>query len=317
MTERTVAVPEGSATFAGFPRCDDLMDLAADIAVIGVPEGVPYGSSDEPSPTSAAPAAVREASQRWARYLAHEDVDLGGDLFGGRPVRAVDCGDVAISPGRHEENGANTTAVIRRILAAGAVPIVLGGDHSIPIPVMRAHEGFGSMCVVQIDAHLDWRDEVGGVRLGLSSNMRRASELPFVAGMAQFGLRGVGSARAREYQDARAYGSVLVGAEEIHRDGIEAALARIPAADRYYVTFDADGLDPAVAPGVGYPAFGGLTYFQAFDLLRGVAAKGRIVGFDLVEIVPALDVRNLTSLVGARLILNLIGLMARNGQIGD
>ena len=154
------------------------------------------------------------------------------------------------------------------------MPVVLGGDHSIPIPVMRAYDGFGTMCVVQIDAHLDWRDEVNGVRLGLSSNMRRASELPFVTGMAQLGLRGVGSARAREYDDARAYGSVLISAAEIHRDGIEAALARIPAADRYYVTFDTDGLDPAVAPGIGSPAFGGLTYFQAFDLLQGVATKG-------------------------------------------
>ncbi len=311
-----VPVPEGTSTFSGFPRQDDLRDLAADIAIIGVPEGVPYGSGVEPSPASAAPAAIREASQRWAKYLDHVDVDLGGDLFDGRPIRVVDCGDVAIALGQHEENGANTTAVIRRILEAGAVPIVLGGDHSVPIPVMHAYEGFGSMCVVQIDAHLDWRDEVGGVRLGLSSNMRRASEMPFVTGMAQLGLRGVGSARAREYEDARAYGSVLVSAAEIHRDGTEAALERIPAADRYYVTFDTDGLDPAVAPGVGSLAFGGLSYFQALDLLRGVAAKGRIVGFDLVEIVPALDVRNLTSLVGGRLIMNVIGLMARNGQIG-
>jgi agmatinase len=316
MTARTVPVPEGTSTFAGFPRQDDLRDLAADIAIIGVPEGVPYGTGDEPSPASAAPAAIREASRRWATYLDHVDVDLGGDLFDGRPIRVVDCGDVAIALGQHEANGANTTAVIRRIFEAGAVPIVLGGDHSVPIPVMHGYEGVGSMCVVQIDAHLDWRDEVGGVRLGLSSNMRRASEMPFVTGMAQLGLRGVGSARAREYEDARTYGSVLVSAAEIHRNGIEAALERIPAADRYYVTFDTDGLDPSVAPGVASLAFGGLTYLQSFDILRGVAAKGRIVGFDLVEIVPANDVHNLTSLLGARMILNVIGLMARNGQIG-
>ncbi len=146
--------------------------------------------------------------------------------------------------------------------------------------------------------------------------MRRASELPWVTGMAQIGLRGVGSGRRAEFEAARAYGSVLIGAEEVHHRGVEATLARIPAADRYYVTFDADGLDPAIAPGVGYPAFGGLTYFEAFGLLRGIAAKGTVVGYDIVEIVPALDVRGLTSLLAARLTLNLIGAMAHTGQLG-
>lgn len=172
------------------------------------------------------------------------------------------------------------------------------------------------MIVVQIDAHLDWRDEVDGVRHGLSSPMRRASELPFVRGMAQLGLRRVGSGRAEEFAAAREYGSVIIGAAEIHRDGMAASIARVPEAERYYITFDVDGLDPSVAPGVGYPAFGGLSYYQAFDLLSGIAARGKVVGFDLVEVVPAYDVRDLTSLVSARLILNLIGAMARTGQIG-
>ncbi len=109
---------------------------------------------------------------------------------------------------------------------------------------------------------------------------------------------------------------MLIGATELHRDGIDAALRKIPQADRYYITFDADGLDPSIAPGVGYPSFGGLTYYQAFDLLRGVAAKGKIAGFSFVEVVPALDVRNLTSMLAARLTLNLLGAMAHEGQIG-
>jgi len=151
----------------------------------------------------------------------------------------------------------------------------------------------------------------------LSSQMRRASELPFVQGMAQLGIRGVGSARRQEVDDARAYGSVLIGAAELHRDGVEAALSKIPAADNYYITFDTDGMDPAIAPGVGYPAFGGLTYYQAFDLIRGVAAKGKIVGFDIVEIAPSHDFRDMTSLLAARLILNVIGAMAHEDQIGQ
>jgi agmatinase len=144
--------------------------------------------------------------------------------------------------------------------------------------------------------------------------MRRASELGCVSGMAQIGMRGIGSARQAEVDDALAYGSVIIRAEEVHEQGVEAALARIPAADRYYITFDADGLDAGIAPGVLDPGFGGLTYFEASNLLRGVARKGRVVGYDVVEVVPSIDVRNLTSLCVARLTLNLMGEIVRHGQ---
>jgi agmatinase len=247
---------------------------------------------------------------------AETDFDFGGDLFAGRTVKIVDCGDVAMLPGQYEANLHKTTAAIATILQRGAIPIVLGGDHAIPVPVMRAYEGFGSMCVVQLDAHLDWRDEINGVRDGLSSQMRRASEMPWVSGSAQIGLRGLGSGRHQEYADARAYGSVLIGADELHRVGVDDVLARIPAADRYYITFDADGLDPTIAPGVGGPGPGGITYYEAFHLLRGIAAKGKGVGLDFVEVVPSLDVADATSIVAARLILNYIGALAHTGQIG-
>ncbi len=316
MSDLVTPVPIGRPTFIDAPRCDDLQTLDADVAIIGVPYGVPYDMEGATSPSSTAPGTIRSQSLRYGRYLSHYDVDFGGDLFGGRQVKIVDCGDVAMAPGRYEENSRAITAAIRAILDRGAVPIVLGGDHAIPIPVMRAYEGRGDLCVVQLDAHLDFRDEVNGVREGLSSPMRRASELPWVRGMAQIGLRGVGSGRQQEFDDARAYGSVLVGAEELHRVGVDDALRRIPAAERYYVTFDADGLDPSIAPGVGYRAFGGLTYYEASNLLRGIAAKGRVVGFDFVEVVPSADVADLTSQAAARLILNLIGALAREGQVG-
>ncbi len=316
MSELIVAVPDHRPTFVGAPRCDDLAALRADVAVLGVPYGVPYGMEGSTSRSSTAPAAIREASLHYGRYLSHYDYDAGGELFGGRSVTIADCGDVAMTQGRYEENARATTAAVRAILDRGAIPVVLGGDHAIPIPVMRAYEGSEGVCVVQIDAHLDWRDEVGGERQGLSSPMRRASELPWVQGMAQIGLRGVGSARREEFDAARAYGSVLIGAEEVHREGVAVVLQRVPTAERYYVTFDADGLDPSVAPGVGYPAFGGLNYSEASHLLAGVAAKGKVVGVDFVEVVPSLDVRDLTSLVAARLLLNLLGAMARLGQIG-
>jgi agmatinase len=206
--------------------------------------------------------------------------------------------------------------VVRKIIDQGAVPIVLGGGHEITIPVLRAYDGLEPMYLAQIDAHLDWRDEVNGVRDGLSSPMRRASEMAWVSGMAQIGIRGVGSARQQEVDDAIAYGSLIVSARELQRVGPEAILARIPDASRYFITFDADGLDPTIAPAVGAPNFGGVSYYEAFALLRGLAAKGKIVGYDIVVVRPNIDVASITSHVAARLTLAVIGAMAHEGQIG-
>ena len=316
MAAEIIPIPTGLPTFLDAPRIQTLDELDADIAVIGVPYGVPYGVEGAKQRSSEATQTVREQSTRFSRFLTHYDVDFEGPIFAGRDVRIVDCGDVAMEPGAYEDNFQTTTDVIKVILGCGAVPIVLGGDHSIPIPVMHACEDHGPVFVVQLDEHFDWRDEVGGVRQGLSSTMRRASEMPWVSGMAQIGLRAVGSARQQEVDDARDYGSVLVTARELHRDGVDAALSRIPDGERYYITFDADALDPSIAPGVGTPGFGGVTYYQATDLLRGVANKGEVVGFDFVEVVPALDVNDITSHLAARLTLNMIGALAHSSQIG-
>jgi agmatinase len=313
-------VPVGRPSFLNAPRSGDLATLQADFAVIGVPYAYSYTMEAVTSPSGSAPAAIREQSCHFVQgdlTLDHYDFDMGGPLFAGKQVRIVDCGDVAMTPGQFEENSRGATEVIGEILDRGAIPIVLGGDHAIPIPVMRAYEGRAPMVVVQIDAHIDWREERYGVREGLSSPMRRASELRCVTGMAQIGMRGVGSARQAEVDDALAYGSVIVPAEEVQRLGVEAALAAIPAAERYYITFDADGLDAAIAPAVLDPGFGGLTFREASDLLRGVARKGKIVGYDIVEVVPSLDPHGLTSRCVARLTMNLMGEIVRQPWFGD
>jgi agmatinase len=309
-------VPLGRPTFLDAPRVDDLARLKADVAIVGVPFGYPYDMEGSTSASSTAPAAIRAQSVRWAPYLTHYDYDFGADIFAGREVRIVDCGDVAMTPGDFAGNSAATTAVINAILDRGAVPIVLGGDHAVPIPVFRAYEGRAPIVIVQLDQHIDWRQERNGVTEGLSSTMRRASEMPWVSGMAQIGLRAVGSARQQEVDDALAYGSVQVRAEELHEIGVAAVLDRIPPSDRYYITFDADALDVPIAPGVLTPGFGGITYYEASNLLRGLARKGTIAGYDIVEVVPSVDVANVTSHVCARLTLNLIGEMAHTGQIG-
>lgn len=310
-------IPSGLPSFLDVERCKALSEFDADVAIIGVPYGVPYDLAGMRSPSAPAPAAIRAASRRFVKYLSHYDFDLGGPVFAGRDVRIVDCGDVAMQSGDFDGNSQRTTEVIRQIRNAGAVPIVLGGDHAIPIPVMRGFDDIESMAVIQLDAHIDWRHEVNGITEGLSSPMRRASELPFVSGMAQFGIRGIGSARQEEVDAAVTYGSKLVTAEEIHENGVRSVFEQIPEAENYYITFDADGLDPSIAPGVNTSAPGGLTYFQAARIIEAVAKRGKIAGYDFVEVVPENDIGGVTCMTAARLALFTIGVLAHGGQIGQ
>jgi agmatinase len=299
-------------TFLDAPACGSLD--AFDVAVLGIPLSPPWDEGVG-HPSATAPTTIREQSRRLVWNLPNHDFNFDGPVFAGREVRIADCGDVAMEVGAWEENARCATEAIARILERGAVPIVLGGDHGVPIPVLRAYEGRGPIVVVQLDAHLDWRDELNGHRETLSSPMRRASELACVTGMAQIGIRGVGSARAEELAAARAYGSVIVPAGELHERGPAAVLERIPDGAAYYVTIDLDGMDPTIAPGVGSIVHGGITFVEALRLLQGLARKGRIAGLDVVEVQPARDVRDLTSLLAAQLALTAIGAMAHGGQI--
>lgn len=314
---QVVPVAAGKPTFLNSPRCDDLGTLEADIAVFGVVGGPPYDMEGSTYPAGGATQSIREQSLLYAPIVSHYDFDFGGPIFANRDVRIVDCGDVAMTAGEFASNAKATEGVARAILERDAIPFAIGGSHEISIPIFHALADREPYYLVQIDAHYDWRDEVNGVREGLSSVMRRASELANVLGMAQIGLRGVGSARQEEADAARAYGrSLIIGAEEVHATGIDAVIDRIPVHERYYVTFDIDGMDPVIAPAVGTAAFGGLGYYEAFHILRAVAQKGKVIGFDLPVVRPHLDVGNRTSLLAARMMLSMIGWLAHTQQVG-
>ncbi|GAA2842762.1 arginase family protein [Aminobacter aminovorans] len=150
-----------------------------------------------------------------------------------------------------------------------------------------------------------------GERYGYSNPMRRASEMPHVAGIVQVGMRSVGSARVAEIEAAQRYGSRLVTAREVHAQGVEAALRHIPDGARVVVTLDCDGLDPGIMPGVAARTPGGLTYSQTIDLIAGLGKRARIAGFDLVEYYPPADIDGLTAETASRLIVNAIGAIVR------
>jgi len=315
MTQYTVAPRTGHPTLLYSELDLDIDNLKADIAVLGMPYGAPYSPSDFSNDQTNAPSAIRQATDRVVRKPGHYDFDIDGPLLQGRDdVRFVDCGDIIPDLTRPGEHYARAEAAVRGIVAAGAMPIVLGGDHGITTPILRGLDAKGPITLVHVDAHLDWRDDVNGVREGLSSPIRRASEMAHVDRIIQIGLRAQGSGRPEELVAARAYGSELVTAYELHDIGMDAVLARISDGGNYYLTIDADGLDPSVMPAVAGPAPGGVTFVQARKLIHGLVKKGRVVGMDIVEIQPEKDHANLISCVTAgRLILNLIGASIRAG----
>lgn len=294
-------------TFLGLPAADAAGDQPADVAILGIPFGVSYPSPGNTVGCADAPAAIRARSRRLANFADHHDFDLDAPMLAGQPpLRVADAGDVPGTADDGHGNSARAEAAVRSLLETGAVPIVLGGDDSIPIPVLRAYAGRDPFTVLQVDAHLDFRDEVGGVRDGYSSPMRRAAEMPHVGRIVQVGLRGVGSARTSDVADARAAGNLLVTSRQLRERGVPGLLEELPRDQPVFISFDLDGLDPSVAPAVSGISPGGLSYEEAGELLGGLAERCRVVGAAFTELVPALDVNGVSALVMVRLVMRLL-----------
>ena len=310
---RTILPQSASNTFLGFPLCTELDAIEADIAILGIPYGYSYSSDGFTNDQANAPSAVRIESVRLSDGLDHWDFDLGGPLFGRSNVRVVDCGDVPGDRADIKSHYHMAEQAVKTILERKVLPVVIGGDHGAPIPVFRAFDGHGPITLVHVDAHIDWRDEVNGISEGYSSPIRRASELSHIDRIFQIGMRGQGSARTKEVEDAFAYGVEIITAYEVHEKGMDSVLGRIPANRRYYLTIDADGLDPTVMPAVASPVAGGLLFHQMRSLIHGLVLKGQLLGMDIVEIAPKLDLNGISSLTAGQLILNFIGATARAG----
>jgi agmatinase len=292
-------------TFLGLPRVAP--EGATDgIVILGVPHGVPYPGREGDAGSSTAPAAIRHRSARLAAFIGHHDFDTGGPWLPNAD-RIRDGGDVPGDPADGAGNAARAETAVRSLVERGVVPVVLGGDDSIPIPVIAAFDGMGPLTVLQVDAHLDFRHEVEGVTHGYSSPMRRASEMGHVERVIQVGLRGVGSARPSDVADAEAAGGLLVTAREVRERGVGPVLDQLPPGGSVFLAFDLDGLDPAVCPAVNAPVPGGLSWDEATDLVSGAAARCRIVGAAFTELVPDRDPLGTSALVAARLVIRLLG----------
>ncbi|TMV06580.1 arginase [Ruegeria sediminis] len=286
----------------------DFDEIAADIVVFGADCATPYGSVG--AYCAGGPFAIRTGAAAYAGDTGKVNFDLGGPVLPAG-VRAVDAGDLSVDAVDAPGNRAKVENATKAVLQAGAVPILLGGDDSVPIPFLQAYEAHGPLTVLQIDAHIDWRDEVQGERMGLSSTMRRASEMRHVERIVQVGARGVGSAGMDALEAATAWGAHLIPAHELSAGGMERALDLIPARAQVVICFDCDALDPAIMPAVIAATAGGLSYGQALHLIKGVAAKARIAGFDLVEFMPERDRDQAGARTAAQLVTSVLGLVGR------
>ena len=297
----------GLPTFAKRPYVEDWASIDADCAVLGAP--FDFGTQYRPG-ARFGPRAIREASTLFSfgHAGAYDHEDDATYLPGA--VRIVDLGDADIVHTDTEASHRNIRRGVESILAAGALPVVLGGDHSVNIPCIEAFDGPAyqgdPFHVVQIDAHLDFVDERHGVTRGHGNPMKRASEKACVSGLSQFGIRNVSSTAREGYEDARAKGSDILSVRQIRKLGIEAAAERVPAG-RIYITIDIDGFDPSIAPGTGTPSHGGFLYYEVLELLQTLSKRCDVVGIDLVEVAPDYDPTGSTGFLAAQVLMNLLG----------
>jgi len=298
----------GIPSFLRSPLAQDLARLDADVAVLGAPtdEGSPFMPGSRFGPRS-----IREHSLRFVtdppgffdpqerrRYLEREM----------RENRIADVGDADILPTNPADTFANITAATRAILARGALPVIIGGDHAVTFPVVRAFDeaGLGPLYVVHFDAHLDYMPFVHGLSMTNQHAFRHIRAMPNVATITQVGIRSIRGTETM-LADSLRDGNRVVTMEEL-RDVTIAGLAEsIPEDARVYVSIDIDVLDLPLVPGCVSAEPGGLRYEELRAALFALAERADVIGFDLVEVNPMLDVgTGVTSYLAAHTIVEFL-----------
>jgi agmatinase len=296
----------GIASFCKFPICTDLNSITQDVAVFGVPwdEGTGFRPGSRMGPRAIREYSTRFAfGERGATALGYWNIETGKRYLA--KTSFADCGDLDILYTKVDDTFDKLTENVHTILDRKAFPVILGGDHSISFPVVRAFEGFQPLNIFHFDAHLDYNDNIWGVKLANGNPLKRISELHYVDRIVQIGMRGI-RARQDAFQDSQDRGNTIILASHVREAGTEAVIQKFPRGGNIYVTIDIDVLDPSVAPGTGSPCPDGLLYRELKSLLQGVCQCGRVVGVDLVEVNPFVDQTGLTASVASMLILEFL-----------
>ena len=297
-------------TFLGLEKILDLDTIDASSAFVGAPCATPYGSVGAYAQNG--PESLRTAIGSLTANVDRHNFDLGAPLFPQGTKRAVDCGDLPWSETDFAANRKTIRRAISTIVRRGVVPILVGGDGSVPIPMLQAMGDTGqTFTIVQIDAHIDWRDSHMGESMGLSSTMRRASEMDHIEKIIQVGARGIGSGHSSDFEDAVAWGASFFTGPDVHRDGLQPAIDRIEVGANVILCIDIDALDPGIAPNTIGRAPGGLGYYQVLQLITAAAERGTIAAVDFVEIMPEVDIDGIGGLTVSRLVAATMGIIAR------
>ena len=295
----------GIPTFLRTEYCQDLDRLEAEVAVMGVPfdEGVPFMPGSR-----FGPRVIREHSlrltgagqgfydlQRKKQFLEHELEER----------RIVDVGDADVLPTNVKGTFDNVTAMVRGILDRGAMPLVLGGDHAITYPVVRAYSE--PLHVVHFDAHLDYAPFIHDLEYTNGHAFRHISPMPHVQSLAQVGIRSLRNTR-EVVEDSLADGNTIVTMQDFCENGPRCVAEALPKDSRTYVSIDVDVLDISLVPGCVSAEPNGMSYAELRDTLIGLAEHTDVIGFDFVEVNPQLDVgTGVTSYLGAHLVVEFLG----------
>ncbi|MCP4328201.1 MAG: arginase [Alphaproteobacteria bacterium] len=294
----------GIPSFLRAPICTNVDELDAAIAVIGVP-------TDEGSPFMAGsrfgPRALREHSLRFAMGHGYYDPETSEEYLVPEMAHGMiaDVGDAEIWPTDVKQTFDNISSLVRRVLDRGALPIILGGDHSITYPVARVFTE--PMHIVHFDAHNDYAPFIHDLRFTNGHAFRHLSPMPHVKNLIQAGIRSL--RHGRDWiEDSIVDGNRIVTMNEFHEIGPKGLAALVPEGENCYVSIDIDVLDISLVPGCVSAEPNGMAYAELRDTLTAIAERTRIVGFDFVEVNPQLDVgTGVTAYLGAHTVIEFLG----------
>ena len=294
-----------SKSFLDLPTLSDWSKLNHNAVVFGAPFGKPYDMQDFPNNQSTAPDRLRDASPRILidQHAIDLDLESGSTLAS---VSVVDGGNIPLRDNDIDQHYSEIEGAVRYLVDRGVLTVSIGGDDGITNPVLRGLDPLNDVTVIQIDAHMDWKNERFGERDGYSSPMRRASEMAHISGIHQVGIRSYGSATAQDLKDAKDWGAKIYLAKDIHEKGIELFLNELPEAGKFFITLDVDGLDPSIVPGTVALSPGGLDWMQVVACFEGISKKGQIIGLNVVELAPKNDINQISMIVVGRLILKCL-----------
>jgi len=313
MTDHKPITPQQQPKFAGIktfmrlPHSQIIKGL--DFIVAGVPWD---GATSYRTGQRLGPDAIRKVSVTLRPFNLALDVDIFEHCAG------VDYGDLPVIAGYIEDTYAKIEAALCPLVAAGIIPVLMGGDHSITLPELRAvAKTHGPVALIHFDSHTDTNDQYFGKPYYHGSPFRRAAEenILLAENSIQVGMRG--SVYSRDaYAESTALGFEVITMSAVREMGpgrLLAAIRERVGPHKVFVTFDIDVVDPAFAPGTGTPEVGGFTSAESIDLVRGLQGLN-FVGFDVVEVLPDKDPAEITALLAANIMYEYLSLIALNNK---